>query len=146
MEGAVTSAPSPDSGTTSTAGFPIAPVYAGADLYNFAQMRVNRRAAFHEAQQAYRYMDFGTNYINPFVPRMAEPKGGIDMHRNLAGNGQIFDDPLDLFKSQPNKIDRMPPSAVRRPSRPQDPNRLRQRGAAAYRRLNKDNIDQGASL
>jgi len=146
VEGADTSAPSPDSGTTSTAGFPIAPVYAGAPMYNFAQMRVNRRAMFHESQQAYRYMDFGTNYINPLVPRMVEPKGGIDMHRNLAGNGQFFDDPLDLFKPESNKINRMPSSAVRRPTRPQDPNRLRMRGSAAYRKFNRDNADQGASL
>lgn len=146
MEGATSSAPSPDSGTTSTAGFPIAPVYAGAEPYNFAQMRVSRRASFHEAQQSYRFMDFGTDFVNPLVPRMVEPKGGIDMNRHLAGNGQIFDDPLDLFKAQPNKIDRMPSSAVRRPSRPQDPNRLRQRGAAAYRKVNRENVDQGASL
>lgn len=144
MEGADASAPAQDSsGPTTTADMPISPVYAGSVApYNFKAVTRSRKQSFMESQAAHRHVDYGTDYPNPFVPAMRGPKGGIDMNRHLSGTGEQYEDPLDLFKAQPNKIDRKP-AGVRRPSRPTDPTRIRQKGTSAYRKVNKENTDSG---
>jgi len=144
VAGAETSTPTQEqNGPTTTADMPIAPVYAGSYApYNFSVVTRSRRQTFMESQATHRHMDYGTDIPNPFVPAMQGPKGGIDMNRNLAGNGIPYEDPLDLFKSQPNTMDRKP-EGVKRPNRPTDPSRQRQRGTSEYRKLNKDNVDNG---
>jgi hypothetical protein len=145
MEGAgEASAPVPSGNgeltDTVSSGIPVAPVYAGAALsYSFAPMLRSRRQEFR-SQQMYRHPDFGTEFRNPYVPRPAGPKGGYDMERHLAGTGQMYEDPLDLFKPQSNTMDKKP-QGVKRPNRPSDPSRQRQRGTSAYNKVNKENKD-----
>lgn len=145
-EGADTSAPAQDSsGPTTTADMPIAPVYAGAMApYNFGAVRRSRKEAFMLSQAQFRAMDYGTDYPSPYVPAMMGPKGGIDMNRNLAGTGQMYEDPLDLFKAQPSTIDRKP-EGIRRPTRSTDQTRQRLRGTSAYQKVNKENADAGGN-
>lgn len=154
MEGADASAPSAEGaeqsvpaqekqGPTTTADMPIAPVYAGSYApYNFGAVKRSRKQEFMESQAAHRHNTFGISVPSPYVPAMMGPKGGIDVNRHLAGTGVQYEDPLDLFKPQPNTIDRKP-EGVKRPNRPTDPSRQRQRGTAEYRKLNKDNLDSG---
>jgi len=145
MEGADAGAPAPgDSGTTSTVGFPIAPVFAGATPYNFKgnikQLKLN---LFSE--QFFKRPDYGTEFNNPYVPTPVAPRGGIDVQRHMAGVGIPFADPLDNFKPGRLEIDKKP-TPVRRPSRPVDTGRQRKRGTAAYRKVNKENIDSGGDF
>ena len=142
VEGAEESAPAQEKqGPTTTKDMPIAPVYSGSYApYNFGVVERSRKKAFIASQEAYRHLDYGTDLPRPFIPAMAGPKGGIDVNRHLAGNGIPYADPLDLFKSQPNTMDRKP-QGVRMNNRPVDPSRQRQRGTSEYRKLNKENTD-----
>lgn len=131
--------------TTTESGIPIAPVYAGAAVeYDFSPVTRNRKSEF-DSQQMYRHPDFGTEFKNPYVPRTMGPRGGIDMVRHMSGTGQIYEDPLDLFKPQNSNIDRKP-EGVKRPNKPQNANRQRDRGASAYRKVNKENTDAGVDM
>lgn len=143
MLGEAPSPPSPDaSGPTTTSGFPIAPVYAGAAVtYNFRPVLRATKAAFL-GEQFYRNPNLGAEYINPYVPHTAGPRGGIDVQRHMAGTGIPFSDPLDLFKMGRSDIDKKR-QPVRRPSRPLDSHRLRHKSESAYRKMNKDNVDAG---
>ena len=143
MEGADAGAPAQDSsGPTSTADMPIAPVYGGAMVaYNFSPViRSLKRSLFSE--QFYKRPDFGTDYPNPYVPSPMAPRGGIDVQRHMSGVGIPYTDPLDNFKPGHLDIDKKP-QPVRRPSRPIDTGRQRQRGTAAYRKVNKENMYAG---
>lgn len=143
-------APSPatqgsPAGLTTTSAVPIAPVFAGAtNLYNFAAVLRASRSQFL-SEQFYKIPDVGTDFTNPYVPRPLGPRGGIDVQRHLAGVGIPFADPLDNFKMGHLEIDKKP-TPVRRPSRPADPNRMRKKGAATYRRVNKQNADYGQEM
>lgn len=131
--------------TTTQSGIPIAPVFGGAmATYNFKPVLRKRKEEF-QSQQKYRQHDYGTEFRNPYIPRMQGPKGGVDANRHLSGTGQIYDEPLEFFKAQTNNLDKTP-SGVRRPSRPADPNQQRKRGAAAYRKNNKANVDRGTEM
>lgn len=148
MEGADSGAPASDSGnglTTTQSGIPIAPVYAGAGvLYNFSGMTRSRRAEFRESQK-YRQRDYGTEYRNPYVPTPRGPRGGIDISKNMAGTGELYDDPLDGFRSESLNIDRRP-TPIRRPSRPQDSSRQRRKSTSIYRKANPSNEDYGRNM
>lgn len=136
-------APAQDSsGPTSTGDLPIAPVFGGAvSAYNFRPlMRSLRGALFSE--QFYKRPDFGTDFRNPYVPKTAGPRGGIDVQRHMSGTGVPYTDPLDNFKPGRLDIDKKQAS-VRRPSRPIDTGRQRKRGTSAYRKMNKENTDAG---
>lgn len=143
MEGADAGAPAQDSsGPTSTGDLPIAPVFAGAvTAYNFRPlMRGLKTALFSE--QFYKRPDYGTEFRSPYVPNPMGPRGGIDVQRHMSGTGIPYTDPLDNFKPGHLDIDKKP-QPVRRPSRPIDTGRQRQRGTAAYRKVNKENVDAG---
>ena len=143
MEGADASAPSQEmSGPTTTEGMPIAPVYAGSfSPYNFrANTRSLKQSLFSE--QFFKRQDYGTDFRNPYVPNPVGPRGGIDVQRHMSGVGIPFMDPLDNFKPGRLEIDKKP-QPVRRPSRPVDQSRQRKRGTAAYRKMNKENVDSG---
>ena len=143
MEGADSGAPAQDSsGPTSTGDMPIAPVFAGAVApYNFrGNIKQLKQGLFSE--QFYKRPDFGTDFNNPYVPATAGPRGGIDVQRHMSGVGIPFSDPLDNFKPGRLEIDKKP-QPVRRPSRPIDTGRQRKRGTAAYRKVNKENVDAG---
>jgi hypothetical protein len=128
--------------TTGNSGIPIAPVYGGAMVpYNFAPVIRTRKKEFL-GEQFYKRPDYGTDVPNRFVPKPAGPRGGIDVQRHMAGVGIPYADPLDLFKPAGLDIDKRP-QGVRRPSRPVDQSRQRKRGTAAYRKVNKDNVDSG---
>ena len=153
--GAEGSAPAQDSGgdggatnnglTTTQSGIPIAPVYAGAYVpYSFKSVLRTRRADVRE-QKKYSRLDNVTEYRNPYVPAPHGPKGGIDRMRNLAGTGEIYDDPMDGFKDHGLDIDR-PPTPIRRPSRPQDATRQRHKGTSIYRKANPSNEDYGRNM
>lgn len=145
MEGADAVAPAQDSsGPTSTADMPIAPVYAGAvAAYNFKPLMRGMKS-FLFSEQFYKRPDFGTEYPNPYVPAPKGPRGGIDVQRHMSGVGIPFTDPLDNFKPGRVEIDKAP-TPVRRPNRPLDSGRQRQRGTSAYRKMNKENIDAGGN-
>lgn len=140
-------APSPaqGAGPTTTTGFPIAPVYAGAsNIYNFAPALRTRKKEFF-SEQFYKTPDFGTDFSSPYVPRPVGPRGGIDIQRHMAGVGVPYADPLDNFKPGRLEIDKKR-QGVKRPSRPLDSSRMRRRGTSAYRRINKDNVDYGEQM
>lgn len=143
MEGANASAPAVDSsGPTTSSDLPTAPVYAGGvPAFNFRpMMRSLKQALFSE--QFYKRPDFGTEFRNPYVPKPMGPRGGIDVQRHMSGTGVPYTDPLDNFKPGRLDIDK-PQQPVRRPSRPIDTGRQRKRGTAAYRKVNKENVDSG---
>ena len=129
-----------DEGLTSTSsGIPIAPVFAGAGMrYNFSDVYRSRRKEFRDSAQSQRRVDYG-EYVNPFAGTLRGPAGRV-MRRNMSGIGEIYTDPLDNFKSQPNKMDRKP-AGVKRPNRPPDPGRIRSRGVGAYKKANPANED-----
>lgn len=143
MEGEGFSPPSSsDSGPTSTADLPIAPVYGGISaIYSFAPaVRTGKKSFLSE--QFYKRPDYGTDYRNPYVPNTRGPRGGIDVERHMAGVGIPFADPMDNFKPGRLEIDKKV-QPVRRPSRPIDSSRMRKKGTSVYRKMNKDNIDAG---
>jgi hypothetical protein len=130
--------------TTGNSGIPTAPVYGGAMVpYNFSPVLRTRKREFL-SEQFYKKPDYGTDTPSPFVPKTAGPRGGIDVQRHMAGVGIPYADPLDLFKPAGVDIDKKP-QGVRRPSRPVDTSRQRQRGTAAYRKVNKENVDSGGA-
>lgn len=137
------SAPAQDSsGPTTTESMPIAPVYGGSMVaYNFSPALRTRKKEFL-SEQFYQRQDYGTDYPSPYVPTPMSPRGGIDVERHMAGTGTPYSDPLDLFKSQGMDIDKKQ-EGVRRPSRPTDSSRQRQRGTSTYRKVNKENTDSG---
>lgn len=147
MEGEVASPPAQgdSEGPTTTSALPIAPVFAGASaIYDFSGYLKNRKSALM-SEQFFKAPDVGTDYSNPYVPRPKGPQGGIEIQRHMSGVGIPFMDPLDNFKPGRLEIDKKP-TPVRRPSRPSDPNRMRKKGAAAYRKANKDNVDYGEQM
>lgn len=138
-------APSGDSGPTTTSALPIAPVYAGSSaVYNFAPVLRAVKKEFL-SEQFYQRPDYGTDFPNPFVPHTVGPRGGIDVQRHMAGVGIPFADPLDNFKPGRLEIDKKP-QPVRRPSRPIDSSRMRRKGSAIYRKMNKGNADAGVDF
>lgn len=143
-------APSPptqgeSAGPTTTSAMPIAPVFAGAMVsYNFRDvLRATKQQLLSE--QFYKRYDPGTDIKNPYVPAPAGPRGGIEVQRHMAGIGIPFMDPLDNFKPGRLEINKRS-SPVRRPSRPLDSSRIRKKGAAVYRKNNKENIDYGQEM
>lgn len=125
--------------TSTSSGIPIAPVYAGYGMgYNFSSVYRSRRKEFRDSTQAQRPVDYG-EYANPYADTLRGPAGRI-MRRNMSGIGEIYTDPLDNFKPQPNKMDKKPAS-VKRPSRPVDTGRMRKKGLSAYRKDNPANED-----
>jgi len=125
--------------TSTSSGIPVAPVYSGFGMgYNFSSVYRSRRKEFRDSTQAQRPVDYG-EYTNPYADTLRGPAGRV-MRRNLSGIGEVYTDPLDNFKAQPNKMDRKPP-AVRRPSRPVDTGRMRKKGLSAYNKSNPANED-----
>ena len=133
------------SGPTTTSALPIAPVYGGATaVYNFAPATRTSKKEFL-SDQFYLRPDYGTDFPNPFVPHTMGPRGGIDVQRHMAGVGIPFADPMDNFKPGRLEIDKKQ-QPIRRPSRPIDSSRMRKRGTAAYRKMNRDNADSGVGM
>ena len=134
----------PTASVTTSGDLPVAPVYAGAPVYSFAQaVRIRTREFLSERE--YQRPDLSGEYASPFVPRTRGPRGGIEIQRNMAGIGIPFADPLDLFRMGRLEIDKKP-TGVRRPSRPMDSSRMRHLGTSVYRNANKENIDYGKDM
>lgn len=146
MEGEAPSpSPTGNSGPTTTAALPIAPVYGGVSaVYNFAPVLRTSKVQFL-SEQFYKRPDYGTDVPSPFVPHTMGPRGGIDVQRHMAGVGIPFADPMDNFKPGRLEIDKKV-QPIRRPSRPIDPSRMRKKGVSVYRKMNKDNQDAGGEF
>jgi hypothetical protein len=147
MEGEAPSLPAQgdSAGPTTTSALPIAPVYAGASpIYDFSGYLRSRRAEMM-SDQFYKTPDLSAEYENPYVPHPMGPRGGIEIQRHMSGVGIPFMDPLDNFKPGRLEINKKS-SPVRRPYRPIDTGRMRKKGAAAYRRANRENADYGQEM
>ena len=95
----VVATPAIPSITSTVSGLPISPVYAGAGI-GYALLP-SRSATFKKSADRHRTAPVAVNYSNTYVPqRKGNVSATVSQERNLIGDGEMYQDPLDNFKPQ----------------------------------------------
>lgn len=136
--------PSVPSITSTVSGLPISPAYAGARVgFSFFP---SRSMTFKTSVVRHRTPPSAVSYSNTYVPqRRGNVSATVNQERNLIGDGEMYQDPLDNFKPQSFKegnttTDDYPVEELK-----ENQKEFRNVGRKAYKSENTGNSERSAS-
>lgn len=130
--------------TSTVSGLPISPAYAGAGVgFSFV---ASRSTAFRSSAVRNMPRPVAVNYSNTYVPqRRGNVSATVNQERNLIGDGEAYQDPLDNFKPQSFKegsssADDYPVEELK-----ENQKEYRNVGRKAYKSENTENTERSAA-